>query len=356
MFPKFLPILIFIFLLFPSLLAAQNDDGIPDNCEYPDAPHYQPNAFIRYDANNQQLELADWSTNQVIRQLESTPEMQKGFGVLSWSPNCRYFLGLVKVPGYLANEMWLWDVVTGSRLQQLEYPRDQSARTYSPRFAWSPDGQQGVFRTKDGFFIWNSSDNSLKLLTHATPQAYLRSPDLSQVFWDYPRNQVIFSGAPGVMIYDLTTGVEKALLLANLSLERWQDTFFALSDDRSLLVAITNQGNRGAGNFEGGLTIWNLDALTSIGINMEGWTVSAPRQVTLSPENRYLVVGLDALRVWDIQNLPEMVEERLPIYRHAGPEALIDSVRFVDWGIVETNSNEGLQRWDLHTGAYIPNT
>jgi hypothetical protein len=65
-------------------------------------------------------------------------------------------------------------------------------------------------------------------------------------------------------------------------------------------------------------------------------------------------LGYDALRVWDIQHLPANFEDRLPIYRHGGPEALIQSVRFADWGIIETTSADGVQRWDLHTGVYIP--
>jgi hypothetical protein len=58
--------------------------------------------------------------------------------------------------------------------------------------------------------------------------------------------------------------------------------------------------------------------------------------------------------VWDLQNLPDKVEDRLPIYRHGGPEALITSLRFAEPGVIETTSKDGVQKWDLHTGVYIP--
>jgi WD40 repeat protein len=76
--------------------------------------------------------------------------------------------------------------------------------------------------------------------------------------------------------------------------------------------------------------------------------------VALSPDNRYLVVGYDALRVWDLTSLAPAFEERLTIYRHGGPESLITNLRFVDHGVVETTSNDGVQWWDLHTGEFVP--
>ncbi|MEO1439007.1 MAG: hypothetical protein AAFV33_01310, partial [Chloroflexota bacterium] len=74
----------------------------------------------------------------------------------------------------------------------------------------------------------------------------------------------------------------------------------------------------------------------------------------LSLDNRYLAAGYDAIRVWDLQNLPAAEAERLPIYRHGGPQALINELRFADNGVIETVSADGVQQWDLHTGVYIP--
>jgi hypothetical protein len=86
-------------------------------------------------------------------------------------------------------------------------------------------------------------------------------------------------------------------------------------------------------------------------VNVERNGVGA---VALSADNRYLVMGYDALRVWDLHNLPERLEDRLPVYRHGGPGAFIRTVRFIEATVVEVTTERGITRWDILTGANIP--
>lgn len=96
------------------------------------------------------------------------------------------------------------------------------------------------------------------------------------------------------------------------------------------------------GSAEGGVAVYDINTgeeaifFQNCGVS-DCWAESG---FVFSPDNTRVVVYT--------------VEDRLPIYRHAGPEATIWSVRFADWGVIETTSAEGVQRWDLHTGEYLP--
>jgi hypothetical protein len=72
-------------------------------------------------------------------------------------------------------------------------------------------------------------------------------------------------------------------------------------------------------------------------------TARDPEQLALSPDGHYLVIGRTVLRVWDLWNLPEQFEDRLPMYRHDGPFWSIQFVNFVAPEVVETSS-DGIQR------------
>ena len=138
---------------------------------------------------------------------------------------------------------------------------------------------------------------------------------------------------------------------------RWTFSRFVFSPDNTM-VAVYAISRSGDGP-KGVITIHNIASPEAISVNVEGFSapeipLASYHPVALSANNRYLVVGHEALRVWDVQNLPENVADRLPIYRYGGPKALIQSVRFADWGVIETTSAEGVQHWDLHTGEFIP--
>ncbi|MEP6984826.1 MAG: WD40 repeat domain-containing protein, partial [Chloroflexota bacterium] len=174
----------------------------------------------------------------------------------------------------------------------------------------------------------------------------------NQYYWDMKRGWLWGSGEGGVSAYDVNTGVEVRFFQN----QNWPEARFVFSPDNTQVVvySIAQPGSTG----KGAINIYDIDSQAAVSVNVEGF--AAPDipladydPVALSADNRYLAVGYDAIRVWDIQNLPEKVEDRLPIYRHAGPKTLIWSLRFSDAGVIETNSKEGIQHWDLHTGQFL---
>jgi WD40 repeat protein len=88
-------------------------------------------------------------------------------------------------------------------------------------------------------------------------------------------------------------------------------------------------------------------------VNGERRTAADPEQIALSPDGRYLVVGKEVLRVWDLANLPEKFEDRLPVYRYDGPERIIHALHFVSNEVVETTTLDGTQQWNILTGEQV---
>jgi WD40 repeat protein len=96
------------------------------------------------------------------------------------------------------------------------------------------------------------------------------------------------------------------------------------------------------------MTVYDIASGIPTQVNVERNGAGA---VALSPDNRYLVMGYQAIRVWDLSNLPENVEDRLPIYRFAGPGKRIVDLRFVDNTTIETTAADGqTSRWDVLSG------
>ena len=112
------------------------------------------------------------------------------------------------------------------------------------------------------------------------------------------------------------------------------------------------------GSYNDSVTVWDIDRFTAYAINVEGFGLPYTEDrscdpLALSPDNRYLVIGSAAIRVWDLQNLPAVFEDRLPLYRHEGPVSRIGCLYFIDNTTIETISSDGIQRWNLHTGELI---
>jgi hypothetical protein len=73
----------------------------------------------------------------------------------------------------------------------------------------------------------------------------------------------------------------------------------------------------------------------------------------LTTDNRYLVLGYTALRVWDLHSLPPAYEDRLPTYRHGGPAAVVRCLRVISERVVETITIDGASRWNVETGQRV---
>jgi WD40 repeat protein len=344
-----------ILLLCLTATYAQQTPYENNNCHNSDGTYYVAGATVRYEYPHRRVVFDKGSE---VKELETSVDFEQ-FGVIDWSPDCRYMVALTdftcpdKYNCYNGGKMILWDTVNAVRLHTFAYPRAYHWTMNHPRINWSPTSQHALFRTSNGFYIWDAITNNIVMLSYA-PGIKWRSPNLDYIYWDYERNQFIINGFPGVMIFDLISGAERGLFTTGGTAryeQEGQASVFKLSDDGSKLIVFSDPTTPHSSR--GSLTIWDLNNLTGTQVNVERRAALSTNLVALSPDNRHLVIGYDALRVWDIQNLPENVEDRLPIYRHGGPESPIWSVRFADWGVIETTSAEGVQKWDLHTGVYI---
>ncbi|MBI5667363.1 MAG: hypothetical protein HZC41_05085 [Chloroflexi bacterium] len=380
---------------------AQDDNIIPSDdppypCPYTSGAYYQPNLFPRYDINSNSLTLVDMTTGETVRVLDTIAE--PNIRLINWSPDCRYlsgavgeirasspvrfdWLGYENYVSWYSRDIVLWDALNGGRVQSFINPGKRIFRLKTP-VVWSPDSQYALIlggcpslyydcaiERERYDFLWIASNNSAARFEQLPSGESIRGrserfirfiPNMArfgQEYWDIFRGWLWGSAPGGVAIYSLADG-SLVTFLKNRACERCQwgaESRFVFSSDgqKVTLYSIAQRGTVGA------ITVYDLATMTGTEVNVEG--LAAPyipfadyHPVALSPDNRYLAVGYDAIRVWDLQNLPEAVEDRLPIYRHGGPTARIWSVRFAAPGVIETTSEEGTQRWDLHTGVYIP--
>ncbi len=353
---RYLLTISFLLLLSSFGMQAQNQDDATEfnTCPYTDAEFYQ-NIVLRYEYPEQRLVAIDVETGNVSHMIEENLELVE-WGVMEWSPDCRYVVGLIN--RYAG--MRLWDVVEGRFLQSFSYRRDSWPYERGAKVAWSPDNQQALFRTQNGFFIWRALNNSTTLLTYpAGIEYYYRSPNLNTVYWDYARNQIITSGNPGAIAFDMSSGAERFVynpvyLTQELSRDEQfysLDSTIEVSHDGKLLIVFTDPTSSDRSR-DARLAVWDLNTNEGIDLNVVGAPGSWDR-IALSPDNRYLVIGYEYLRVWDLHNLAESYEERRPVYYFDGPEAFIWRVEMLESDVIETYSDDGIQRWDLHTGELL---
>lgn len=319
-------------------------------CPYTEGAYYQPNLFPRYSGGG--LELADWSTGETVRTLAEELLYSYEF---SWSPDCHYLVG--HSVGYDACTLGLivWDAVNGDQKLARDRFCDSLLGGY-PRSFWRTDTTAVLFT--EWYNGWNSEGSAghrfiwYTVSNHSVPlQVTGSQPSFFQVYWDDARRWLWGSGDSGVVAFDTQTGTQVIDFQNPPDAELFSYTTassFAFSQDGSKVI-VSGQSNV-FGYERPAMTVYDIASGTSTQVNVERNGAGA---VALSPDNRYLVMGYDAIRVWDLQNLPEKVEDRLPIYRHGGPESVIRSIRFVDSTTLETTTDAGVTRWDVFSGAYI---
>lgn len=264
----------------------------------------------------------------------------------------------------------IWDVTIGGRSHEFKYnPGRYLPAEVQPAVIWQADSAYAVvlggcygvrisciYERIHKDYLWQRETNQSYRVGMLPDDAFHGSrASFNQYYWDMQRGWLWGSGPGGVSAYDVNSGEEVRLFRTRLE-PTGNETRFRFSPDGSLVVVYSISQ---PGYDEGGITVYDIASATPIYVNAEGFGApSIPladyHPVALSADNRYLIAGYNAIRVWDLQNLPENAENRLPIYRHGGPEARIWSATFSDWGVIETTSEEGTQHWDLHTGAFIP--
>jgi hypothetical protein len=312
----------------------------PQVCPYTDSPHYNPNLAVT--VQDEQLRLIDTSSGAVVRVLEDQVLDFHRYN-LYWGYNCRYFFAndiVQPFQPYPVRFTNIYDATTGARIFRTR--RD-------PFFVqlWSPSRQQFIIKSVTGtFFMSETLSQPLFLFKH---DAYERS--MRRFQWDTEHNQllVIFASNAGYLnIYDMNSGATLAAIHNPQGCRA--PINYNISDDQRYFIVFT--GANYAGNLAC-ITIYDRTTGAQQSVNAGTLTATRNSQIALSPDGRYLAIGILALRVWDLANLPANFADRVPVYRHEGPLDAIEKVRFVDSTTVETVSNDGTQRWNVITGDRI---
>ena len=175
-------------------------------------------------------------------------------------------------------------------------------------------------------------------------------------YWDYERQQV-YATSPvewgdnwcsplievgGLRVYDLNTGEATVYPTSGYTLG------YEFSDDGRYLIISSYPGSVQIRDRESG------ELLHTVNVDEGGGVVHTGGQIELSPDGRYLAIGMRYLRIWDLTTLPDDPSEHKPVYRYPGPSEHIRVVRFLDNQTIETETWNGTLRWDVATGTQLP--
>ncbi|HEX2618717.1 MAG TPA: hypothetical protein VHL11_01185, partial [Phototrophicaceae bacterium] len=332
-------LLIGLFTLHPILAQEEPKLLLSDEQPYPcpntGGAFYQPGVFPRYDATSRNLILVNGQGEQV-RVLEP---VEQNYRVINWSPDCRYLtgvLGEIRGIGSYEGESivdWtddaertivIWDAIDGQSIFKLAPHFGHYLSIYPATVIWSPDSSRALIlggcysvhytcvveRTRVDY-LWRRETNDVVRIggfpisdvkTKYPAYTQLSNALFNQVYWDAARGWVWGSARYGVYTYDLNTG-EQTAFYSNCE-GCSAEARFLFSDDFSkvIIYSVASEGHTS----EGGITVYDLATSTRIELNAEGF--AAPfipygdypvvHPVALSADNRYLVAGYDALRVW----------------------------------------------------------
>ncbi len=188
-----------LLILFGGLLplvAQEDGDGVPDNCEYRYGEYYQPNVFPRYEPQNRRLLLVDWATSDEIRTLAT----DLGDTIIqSWSANCQYLA--VATGNDAERATVVYDTLTGERIGSVPGAIGAPHRT-----SWGP-GNYLIVERREGAILWDVPRNiQYSLNTGFNTTTYRNFDDLR---WDAENKQLIATlSVGGRRVYDLNTGAE----------------------------------------------------------------------------------------------------------------------------------------------------
>jgi hypothetical protein len=309
-----------------------------------DAASCQPVTSFHYDYTANQLTLQNSVTQEVIRQID-IPDDMTDFIWLGASPDCRLGAGSIQ-KGKGRDETGdtiIWDMATGDRIGTFEDSHQKPHRIH-----WSPDSAYLVVETRKGAFLWQPYSNlRTQLSTHSMDSWW------AEIAWDTSRGKLFvlsnFYNTIGdlqVDVFDYHTGAKLASV-GTASVSDFQLLGFTLANDGSRLIVFPRHV------YHASITVWDSDTGEQFQVDAAKDGAPSADHVALSPDNRYLVVGRYFIRVWDLQNLPEKLEDRVPVY-FDGPEASIKQVRFTGSTTIETTDAFGVvQQWDILTGALL---
>ncbi|MCC6615366.1 MAG: hypothetical protein IT320_17960 [Anaerolineae bacterium] len=269
---------------------------------------------------------------------------------LEWSPNCRYLA--LRLPSSHGDPGMtvVWDAQSNTRVG--------SITTYAPggrpNYQWDPRGDYLVVSANDeGTYLWHVPSNRQMPINPF-------ECGLVATSWDYDAQQ-LYATSPlewgdnwctpyietgGLRIYDLTTGTTIATYrVGGYSLD------YEFSDDGRYMIL----SGHGMSNVP--VQVWDRTTgslVASVPVDEGGGINHTGAQIAISPDGRYLAIGMLYLRIWDLTQLVDDGSPQAPAFRYAGPTERIREVRFVDNQTLETSTWSGTQRWDLLTGAQLP--
>ena len=161
--------------------AQETGDGVPDNCEYTGAAHYQANVFPRYEPQASRLVLVDWTTGADVRELETGLATTR-FQIRGWSADCRYLAGAILNAADTYDTV-VWDAVNGGRVGTVT-----DGRSVPHPITWDTAGVYLLVETRNGAILLNLPNHSSVPLT-SDADIYIHS--FSSVQWDYAEGQLI---------------------------------------------------------------------------------------------------------------------------------------------------------------------
>lgn len=187
-------VFLFCFLMISSLAIAQQNDGIPDNCENIYGEHYRPNIFPRYEPQNSRLVLVDWENGTDV--LELAVNLSDTI-ISGWSVDCRYLA--VATGTNESRATAIYDTISGGYIGNVP-----DARGAPHRIEWGPNGFL-VVETRNGGILWNVPQNiQYEYDTGFNTTSYR---NFSRLRWDTEQQLLIANLAVGGrLIIDLNTG------------------------------------------------------------------------------------------------------------------------------------------------------
>lgn len=327
-------------LILSSAVQAQSPDITPTLCPHTGNAHYRPE--IAFAVEDGSLLLVD-STSGTTLQVLDTQLLSYLPRNIYWGQNCRYIVAVnVWRPfePYPRRFTSIYDTLTGQRIFH------SRREPWWFTILWSPTQEQFLIKSVTGMHLMSETIAEPVLLF----PRFRYGNAMRYYAWDMERGQLLvnfWENAGYLMIYDIHTAAVRAAI-THPEVCSPTGVYYTESTDQRYLIVYTIRGEPACA------MIYDQETGAIVAeVNAERLTALDERQITLSPDGRYLVIGIQALRVWDLWNLPDTFEQRLPIYRHEGPVTAIQSVTFLDNTTLETVSEDGVQRWEVESGTQV---
>ncbi|GEM_PF-4659783 len=319
----------------------------------------------RFNQELTELTIVDLATANVISQMPVPLDI--GTRDLNypayWSPNCAY-LSYQFMEGFM-----IWHVEVG------EVGGIVHGRLGSPGFRllvhWHPTEQYALLEMRDDIYLWQSSTRSVVPLDRPAgllngtgqPLTELDTPPspIARITWDDSYPVVLLTYNPPIHYFQLRDAesdsyhayhsvFEFSLIDGEItnrySLNGGRAYFdYVLSPDRTHIAVFTLVVGK-ARNDPHPVTLIVYNRLTSEAntLNVDyvvfrefrrGFVAVTRKQVAFSADNRYLVAGWQALRIWDLTQLSANPNDRIPDFRHDAGNSVISSIRFIDTDTIE---------------------